>query len=194
MFVCHAAGCCLDSPASGCTFSVLAFTVSPPVSLSGADYLDPNVKWSCRRLSPGAGPRSGSGGEQSFHRRSSRCRRKPETQAGMRQGLVAAVLRSDLVDRSVRLVLIPAVFLFLLGAAVTKCCAVKEECGYKFTACEVPSRAEFIENILASFPVPNPTKRRKKKQKPCPCCSNIPHPLLWNQGIHFHPASSCFAG
>lgn len=144
-------------------------------------------------LSPGAGPRSGSVGEQSFRRRSSRCGRKPETQAGMRQGLVAAALRSDLVDRSVRLVLIPAGFLFLFGAAVTKCCAVKEECGYKFTACEVPSRAEFIENILASFPVPNPTKRRRKK-KPCPRCSNIPHPLLWDQGIHFHPASSCFAG
>lgn len=25
------------------------------------------------------------------------------------------------------------------------------------------------------------------------CCSKIPHPLLWTQGIHFHPVSSCLA-
>lgn len=73
------------------------------------------------------------------------------------------------------------------------CCAVKEERGCEFTTCELlTEQSEFIENILAFFPVPNPPQ--KGGEKPCPDCSNIPHPFLWNQGILFHPVSSCFAG
>lgn len=43
------------------------------------------------------------------------------------------------------------------------CCAVKEECGCKFTACELlTEQSEFFENILAFFPVPNPPQNGGK--------------------------------
>lgn len=34
--------------------------------------------------------------------------------------------------------------------------------------------------------------KTRNSKNPSSYCSKIPHPLLWTQGVHFHPASSCF--
>lgn len=58
-------------------------------------------------------------------------------------------------------------FLFLFGATVTMCCAVKEEFGTSSLRVRFsPEQSGFIENILAFFPVLNPHKKRREKKNP----------------------------
>lgn len=122
----------------------------------------------------------------------SRRGRKPETQTGMREGLVTA---ARCVDRSVQLVLIPALFL----SFPSRCRHVQSKRNTGASLLHVgfsPQQSEFIENILAFFPVPNPPQKREKKEKKRNPAHTAPifHILcFWNQGIHFHPVSSCFA-
>lgn len=116
----------------------------------------------------------------------------------MREGLA--------VDRSVQLVLIPlhAHLLFLCVFLVVtffffypvRCPQVRnagtrQQCNVRFSQ----------NNLLFKFPSVGTCFlrshltflcRTSPQKTPPSHFSEIPHPPLWKQGIHFHPSSSCF--